>query len=125
MHAIHLKCAREGYGYANMTKSDEAKHAYRVGGWEMALEDAEALVGGWLYLHATKKRLSDFGGKVLRVEADALDGEDAGEGVAFVFEADMAAKGQEWREAQKGVTWTGGVVDAELDHEISSAEETA
>lgn len=115
MHAIHVKCERESVGFRLMTKVGEG--LFRTCCWDFSAEQADALVGGWIYLHpVTKKRPSEFGGKITSCEiTDNTEGYPGR--VAFVFEARPKGRGQAWRGQDHGMAWTGGLVPADLPHE--------
>jgi hypothetical protein len=62
--SIHFICEREGTGLKGLTLVDRATRLYRSCCWDLTSQEAESLIGGWLYLHPTKRQPSDFGGRL-------------------------------------------------------------
>jgi len=64
-YAIHLICRPGiGGGWPENVTHDRYTKLFSSGYWDLAAQDAEALIGGWLYLHATKAEPSYYGGQV-------------------------------------------------------------
>ncbi|WP_293680147.1 hypothetical protein [uncultured Phenylobacterium sp.] len=114
MQAIHLVCRREGALLKNLSPIDPVRGRYRSGFWNLGRETAQALVGGWVYLHETKARRSAFGGKVLRWREVLYRGERL---VEFDLQYTPNVREQKWRGEAHGRAWTGGLVVADLAHE--------
>jgi hypothetical protein len=66
--SIHFICEREGTGLKGLTLVERDTGLYRSCCWHLTGQEAESLVGGWIYLHPTKGKPSDFGGKITRFE---------------------------------------------------------
>jgi len=87
------------------------------GYWRLNEREAEALMGGWLYLHETKASPSYRGGRIsdfkheIRIEVANQDR------IGLIFRPMVEAIGISWRGLNHGRAWTGGLVDATLDHE--------
>ena len=117
MNAIHLKCERDPQGgIANLT-FDKTSGTYRSGFWNITVEDAENLIGGWLYLHEAKTVTSQFGGQIVQfeqVERPELAKKDR---IVLVVEPSKSCRGQKWRGKRHEMAWTGGVIAGSLPHE--------
>src|SRR5215217_4270045 len=126
MKAIHFICRRDVDGINLNGVSVVQKGPspiYRSCCWDISEPDAEALIGGWVYLHPKKTSLSEFGGRVLKFEAgqEWLDKAHQNR-VAFFLEASPRGKGQIWRGVDFSLAWTGGLVEAALPHELRNTE---
>ncbi len=117
MRAIHLKCEHENGRPHGLDVADRATHRYRSCCWDITPEDAALLVGGWLYLHETKKERSYFGGRVLSFDHIRRDDLAHPNRIAFLVEAKAEARGLRWRGASHVMAHCGGVVEADLPHE--------
>ncbi|MCJ2016310.1 hypothetical protein MKK84_02525 [Methylobacterium sp. E-065] len=117
--AIHLLCRHEGGRYRNMVHLEG--QTYRSGWWKISEVDAQALIGGWIYLHEAKAKPSGFGGCVVRVVPAGPDDEGEGERYGLIFEAHQKGRDQAWRGASHGMAWTGGLVEATAPHEAASS----
>jgi hypothetical protein len=115
--AIHLICRRDdGVSLKNL-KFDRATKLYRSGKWDVSIEDAQSLVGGWIYLHATKNAPSEFG-VVIQDFAKITDTSYAHpERIIFHVDSRLEGKGQRWRGQCHSMAHTSGVVDATYPHE--------
>lgn len=116
--AIHLICRHEGGRYKNMAHLEG--QTYRSGWWKISEADAQALIGGWIYLHEAKAKPSGFGGRVTGVMPAGPDDEGEGERYGLIFEARREGRVQPWRGADHGMAWTGGLVEATASHEARS-----
>jgi hypothetical protein len=112
--AIHLICRREGTSYVGMTRWSGQPNSYRSCCWLLSHEQAEVLIGGWVYFHAAKADPSGFGGRIAAVEQGVGDMADR---KALLFRAERAGRGQAWRGADHGMAHMSGVVDADFPHE--------
>jgi hypothetical protein len=123
VRAIHIICHREGGRLKNLVAA-VGKDIYTSGCWALHdQDDPNELIGGWLYLHSHKNSPSEFGGIVRSYGACRRDDPAAKEnGIAFTFEARIEGRGQTWRGADYDRAWTGGIVAANYDHELSSGE---
>ena len=113
MKAVHLICKRDDAGNLNLVS--RVHDGYRSCCWAIPFVKASLLIDGWIYLHPQKKALSEFGGKISRVEPVQWEGKDR---VAFIFDAKREARGAPWRGLDNTMAWTSGVIDASYDHEI-------
>ena len=117
MNAIHFKCERNAQGgLTNLTYDKDAK-TYRSGYWNISVEEAEKLVGGWVYLHEAKTVSSQFGGKVLAFEQVQREELARKERIVLVVTSEKEGRGQKWRGKRHEMAWTGGLVDLSLPHE--------
>jgi hypothetical protein len=127
MKAIHFICRRnvDGINLNGVTVVKRAPKAiYRSCCWDIPLSDAEALIGGWVYLHPKKAASSEFGGRVLRFEAgQEWLGKAHENRVAFFLEPSSEARGCPWRGADHSLAWTGGLVNASFPHELQHGGE--
>src|ERR1700690_3113848 len=63
-NAIHLICRHDDKGWPENVRADPDTKLFESGFWDISVDDAQALTGGWLYLHETKGSLSYFGGRI-------------------------------------------------------------
>jgi hypothetical protein len=77
-------------------------------------------MGGWVYFHPTKRKPSEFGGRILALAQGERIGAAVPTGTVFTLEARREGQGQKWRGKDHGRAWTGGVVPATLRHEIEA-----
>jgi hypothetical protein len=121
MKAIHFICRRDvdGIHLNGLSVVEGApKLTYRSCCWAISVADAEALVGGWLYLHPKKTGRSEFGGRILSFEAgQEWPGTVNENRIAFFVEPHTEGRGQIWRGTDYGMAWTGGLVEVSLRHE--------
>jgi hypothetical protein len=121
MRAIHIICHREGTGLKNLVRSAMEKDVYTSGCWALPADvDPAALIGGWIYLHPQKNAPSEIGGIVGSFSSCEREDTAIVEGTAFTFLAKKEGRGQKWRGADHDRAWTGGLVGASYDHEITS-----
>lgn len=106
MKGIHFINRREtdGYRLINLEQSSDEKGVCYSGYWRLDDDDADALVGGRLYLHETKSQPSAFGGEVLSYSRD-------GERVKIRFKALAECKGQDWRGHNHAMAYTSQLID--------------
>ncbi len=117
-NCIHLVCRPDKTG--TLTNLKSVRHPiYRSETWELSRADAEALVGGWLYLHPTKASPSQFGGRVISVEESGHRTARGKPEYAFLVEARLEGKGRKWRGLSHAMAWTGGVVAGSHPHETA------
>lgn len=66
MNAAHFlrRCDPKSSNLLTLTLIDRAQSLYESGNWDFSVKDAQALIGGMLFLHLTKADLSTFGGAV-------------------------------------------------------------
>ncbi|WP_051328625.1 hypothetical protein [Geminicoccus roseus] len=121
MNAIHLKCERAPQGGLINLSFDKASGTYRSGFWNLSVEDAQRLVGGWIYLHQAKTVASQFGGMVLEFEQVQREELARKDRIVLVVAASLAGRGQAWRGKRHEMAWTGGLVEASLPHEQEAA----
>lgn len=117
MKSAHFINHKEGIGRIGLETIDAKKNHYASRAWQLSDEEADALKGGWIYLHNTKGEASSIGGKVLKVEL----AEPSSDGrYVITFEAREGGKGQEWRGQDHGMAWWSGLVDPSATHETCS-----
>jgi hypothetical protein len=125
MKAIHFICRRnlDGINLNGVSVVEKTPQLiYRTCCWDVSVQDAEALVGGWVYLHPKKTAASEFGGRVLRFEAgQTWEGKSHENRIAFFVQSYTEARGRRWRGADHALAWTGGVVEADFSHEAQNA----
>jgi hypothetical protein len=90
---------------------DKERCIYESGYWPVAESDAVRLIGGMLYLHQTKAKLSKFGGIVLAHRREEEIEQYRGRTV-FKFQATKDARGVAWKGANHPMACIGGVVDS-------------
>src|ERR1700712_801492 len=115
--AIHLICGHNDRDQPNNMTFDIKARAFWSGNWSFSKAEAEALVGGWIYLHVSKAEPSYYGGPVLEfgwVRTADVAHEDR---IRFRFQPSFIARGLAWRGQDHGRAWTGGLVDATQVHE--------
>ena len=117
MNAIHFKCERDPHGGLTNLTFDKDSKTYRSGFWNISVEDAEKLVGGWVYLHEAKTVTSQFGGQVLEFEQVEREELAKKERIVLVLAPSKAGRGQKWRGKRHEMAWTGGVIEGSLPHE--------
>jgi hypothetical protein len=89
--------------------------------WDITIADAEALIGGWIYLNPKKTKPSDFGGRILSFEAgQKWKDKPHRNRIVFLLEGRREARGQLWRGSDYGMAHTGGLVEAALPHELET-----
>ena len=115
MIAIHLKCEPEGIGLKGLTHT--TGETYRSCCWDVGDDEANALVGGWIYFHHLKSKPSVFGGRIFGFERVLSEDEVQQNRVAFNFEPRREGKGQFWRGQARSADLSGGIVEANLAHE--------
>ncbi len=119
MKAVHFKNGRDKQGFLlNLTLLKKAQNLYESGNWSVTEEFAESLVGGWIYLHPSKAKNSEFGGKIsgwVRV----LDETKANPiCIKFHFQTKLDAKEKKWRGMDHTMAWQSGLVEANFPHEL-------
>jgi hypothetical protein len=116
--SVHLICKRDDRGHLKgVSVEDKERHIHKSISWEIPLTEAEQLVGGWLYLHPSKSKLSEFGGRILKIEDSGLKDTHGKPELAVTFESRAEARNQTWRGEDYVRAWWGGFVDADLEHE--------
>jgi hypothetical protein len=117
--AIHLICRHGQHGeWPESVTHDPATKTFSSGFWDIPAEDAEALVGGWLYLHPSKAEPSYFGGPISGFEQVLRDDAKRQKRIAFKFHPNASGRGQRWRGHDHSRAWTSGLVQAGLPHEV-------
>ena len=118
MLAIHLKCGRADGVSLNNLSYDKSNRSFRSGQWDISIDDARSLVGGWVYLHSAKSARSEFGGLVVGFEP-VVDHSLAHENrIILVIEKRMEGTEQRWRGKSHTMAHEGGTIDAQLPHEL-------
>ena len=80
MKAIHMVCHKNGSAPEGLKEVDGDAGVFQSSWWKMSVEDANSLVGGWLYLHDSSTKPSYFHGKIRELGPTHEDG-----AVSFVF----------------------------------------
>ncbi|SHJ16332.1 hypothetical protein [Wenxinia saemankumensis] len=111
MKVAHVICRREGTSLKHLASVGGGK--WTSGFWKLPTEEAEALIGGRIFLHETKIAPSAFGGEVLSWERIAK-GEHAGR-VVFTLRPTLADKGVGWRGQDHAMAWYGGLVEVDAE----------
>lgn len=107
MKTIHFICKDN----LHLSRIEKGKDDYTSGNWDLPQADAEKLVGGMIYLHQTKARLSYFGGKV--VSAKEIQTKDThAKRIVFTFTFTPESRGVAWQGTGRATAWTSGVLDA-------------
>jgi hypothetical protein len=113
MKAIHIISRREGISLRGLKRVEGT--TYRSCCWAFSKEEAESLIGAWLFLHpVAKSEPSEFGGIIKGVEPAKRDGDVAiKDGYAFIVEAKKQGKGRRWQGADHYMAWNSGVIEIE------------
>lgn len=113
-NAAHFICRREGASLHGMTRWLDEPQGFRSCCWLLTDQQAEDLLGGWVYFHEKKDAPSRFGGLILGFE----HGEgDLAHRKVILFRADQNARGQRWRGANHDMAMWSGVLEGDLPHE--------
>ena len=116
VRALHVRCQRGSDG--KMNGLSFYSDVYHSGWWDLSDEDAQALMGGWLYLHPTTSITSELGGRVRNFSRSKI-GSLPKSLLTFVFDYSPAARNVTWRGRSftDSRNRTGGLVPADLFHE--------
>ena len=119
MKAIHLICRRKPTSFEGLDPAPEGKNVYMSYAWNFPAKfDLASLSGGWIYLHPVSKNTpSEFGGLIHEIITSARFGKARSDGYMVIFEARREAGGKKWRGSNHGMAWTGGIVEADYEHE--------
>ena len=117
--AIHLICKRITTGSLDGLSLVTKPDLFRSISWGLTEDEVAALVDGWLYLHETKATPSQIGGRIERIEPSGLLTKLGKPEFAIVFRSTRPSRQQKWRGAAHGMAWTGGLVEADLPHEVT------
>jgi hypothetical protein len=117
--AIHFICRRDDEGGLKNLKFDKATKRYLSDKWDVAIEDAQSLVGGWIYLHPTKNAPSEFGGIIRSFEAITDTSYAHSERIVFLVDSRLEGKGKRWRGQSHSMAHTSGLVDVTYPHEMT------
>lgn len=115
--SIHLLNRFENGHSLNLHLLEKSQNLYSSGNWDLAVDDAQKLIGGWLYLHEAKSALSYFGGMITDFEQIRVDDAAHAERIVFILVSRLEGKGKKWRGQKHGMAWSGGLVDPGFDHE--------
>lgn len=119
MHAIHLICRRSDGVSLDGVTFVKGTTSFRSGQWDLAREDAERVVGGWLYLHSAKGSRAEIGGVVESFEEVTDPTLAHSRRIVFLVAAKKEARGQRWRGQAHHMAHCGGPVIADLPHELA------
>jgi hypothetical protein len=106
MKTIHLLCRDQ----LNLHRVAGQKDVWTIGNWDLAPEVAASLVGGTLFLHDKKTKVSYFGGTISSLAPIETGGTRARR-VVFTFTYAERARGVKWRAGTQPRVWTSGVID--------------
>lgn len=116
---IHFINRKVGIGREGLTHLGGGK--YRSCCWLLTRDQAQSLVGGWIYLHQTKTEPSALGGQIVAVESGIWENAAKQDRVAIIFQAAREAQGQEWRGSDHSMAYTSGLIQPSLAHELQAA----
>lgn len=108
MKAAHFINRREDGKLIGLQLVDAKKHTYSSEAWKLSEAEAEALVGGWIYLHAAKSEGASFGGQISAVELTEAENEGR---YRIHFEAKTQARGKPWDGQHHSMAWWSGVIE--------------
>ena len=113
MRVLHLinKKSDQGPGLRNLRRFEDEKDVYLSGYWDIPLSDAQTLIGGMLFLHEAKAKLSRFGGKVLSVEQVRIEELAHKDRIEFKILSLPEGKGEKWRGADHSMASYGRILD--------------
>jgi hypothetical protein len=97
--AIHFICRRDASGGFRNGRHDKATGLYRSGNWDLTAQEAEALQGGWVYLHTTKAGASELGGIVRGYEPVVDQEVSRVNRILFLLDVQCCGRNQKWRGA--------------------------
>src|ERR1700679_378157 len=115
--SMHLKCVKLANGQAMNVSHIEGTSNFISGYWDISDREAEALIGGWLYLHETKASLSYRGGKISGFNHEIRTDVVHQNRIGLIFRPVVEAIGIVWRGQRHDMAWTGGLVETDLPHE--------
>jgi hypothetical protein len=96
MSAIHIICHRDdGGNLKGLSRITGKQPRYLSECWAIRDEEASQLLGGWVYFHPTKKKLSEFGGRILDMAIGEREGAATPLGIVFTLEAHNEGRGPE------------------------------
>ena len=113
---IHFINRKDGIGREGLTHVDGGN--YRSCCWALTPHQAQALVGGWIYLHESKAQHSAFGGRIVAVEPGVWEHAANQDRVAIIFQAAREARGQAWRGSDHTQAYKSGLIEPSLPHEL-------
>jgi hypothetical protein len=64
VRALHVRCQRGDDGKLKGLSFEAETGFYHSGWWDLSDDDAQALLGGWLYLHPPTSIKSELGGRI-------------------------------------------------------------
>ena len=103
MPRIHFKCENG----LNLRVIGHPR--YESGDWDISTQEAEALIGGTLHLHQTKRTPSYFGGVIESYRVVETDNAHSTR-IAFVVRSTLDARGVRWSGNDHVRAWTSGVI---------------
>ncbi len=116
MKVIHFICKREGARLKGVT-FDKETNLFRSGQWDISKQQADELIGGWVYLHPNKASRSEFGGIVHSVESVTDETLSHAQRIVFVLEQRPEGRDQKWRGKEHTMAHSSGLLDGTLPHE--------
>lgn len=118
MRALHVRSQRGDDGKLKGLSFEAESGLYNSGWWDLSDEDAQALTGGWLYLHPPTSITCELGGRVRGFTRSKFGPLPKGL-LTFQFDFSPAARNVTWRSRSFSDTRNrvGGLVSADLLHE--------
>ena len=114
MKKAHLLCKRKNGVDLNGLTFNKIDNTYTSGSWDFSLDEARKLIGGRIYLHEEKSKVSVFGGLVSSCHEVILEDTDKAskkKRIDFIFKSEADAKGVKWGGRGYSMEWTSGVID--------------
>ena len=113
MLAMHAVCHRQGNRPQNLRDIDQRSGRYGSGWWMLTPDQADSLIGGWLYLHEASGQKSHF---IARIDAI---GERKEDGAVELIVTKQRVPDQHWRGPKAGQAKTANfrLVTADYPHE--------
>jgi hypothetical protein len=109
-NAIHFICRHGDRNMPENVSSDPITKLFESGSWDITVTDAEALLGGWLYLQETKLLPSYLGGPIEGYAPVMRDDVAHKARIALKFRPSVNGKAQKWRGNDHARAWTSGQV---------------
>lgn len=121
VNSVHFKCVKLKNGQAMYVSHVEGTTNFLSGYWDISEAEAQALIGGWLYLHETKSAPSYRGGKICGFKHEVRTDVARQHRIGLLFRPRMEAVGAMWRGAAHDMAWSSGLVEANFPHEAADA----
>ena len=128
MKAIHFICRKEGFTFRNMSIGNkiDPRHSFEIvtgeavsGYWDVSESDASELLGGLLFLHATKADKASFIGKIIDYQPVVIEDKGHSDRIAFKVKV-IPSKGYDipWSSegAKHALAHSSGLVPVSVDN---------